>query len=91
MARNVQAQLAELLKDIGKNSKLKNAKQSAYTACEKGTFSNPESLRTLAQIYADMCDFQKAVHYQRLAVIYVDKRHGTAGTRRQAANLPGQH
>ena len=57
---------------LNKDSDLKLASQSAYTACEKEDFAQIPSLQLLAEIHATLCDFDRAQRYQKLAVTYAD-------------------
>ncbi len=60
---------------------LQQAKRSARAACEKGNYTNAESLEILAAIYASQCNFDRAEFYQKLAVIFAseDERPATVG------------
>jgi hypothetical protein len=87
---DAQDDLNTLLSTIRGHVNLKKAQASANTACEKGNFSKPESLVILAEISAAMCDYERAVHYQRLAVIYAqdtDRPEDVTTLQRYKSNL----
>jgi tetratricopeptide (TPR) repeat protein len=67
------AALDESYAMLDKSEYLRQAEQSARTACGKGNFASAESLKVLAAIYASQCNFDRASFYQKLAVIFASE------------------
>jgi hypothetical protein len=71
--RDAQAALAGSYDVLNQSQNLSRAKSSAHAACDMGNYANAESLELLAAVYASQCNFDRAVYYQKLAVIFASE------------------
>ena len=68
---------------------MKSAEQSARAACGKENYATGTSLQVLAEAFASQCNFDRAVFYQKLAVIFAseDERPQLMLTFREYTNM----
>jgi hypothetical protein len=67
------AGLNESVTILNKSAYLKSAEQSARAACGKENYATGTSLQVLAEAFASQCNFDRAVFYQKLAVIFASE------------------
>ena len=73
IARKVAAASAEVAAScdvLGRSATLQRAQRAARAACETDSYTDSDSLKLLALIYAAEGNFDRAEYYQKLAVIF---------------------
>lgn len=67
------AELTASCTTLNKSENLQQAQRSARVACDKNNYADADSLNILATVYAGQCNFDRAVYYQKLAVIFASE------------------
>jgi hypothetical protein len=73
LLQDAKAALAKSLDVLNQSQNLSRARSSAHAACDRGNYTNGESLKLLAAVYASQCNFDRAEYYQKLAVIFASE------------------